>query len=349
MAACRHNDGPVGRIALPITPSHICTDVEAADWVRALAASGELARVAAAAEPAERRLLHRGAYAVCWPVVFQALTRGLENGRGHHRCAAGLEFLQPECLTRFCEDVEACVADLLAQARKPIHNLAGWVRSRIRRATVDGHRRRRGERGAVQRPRMPKWLAAHLANETGAVDDDTYQRWLAELSLNIQTWVGVTATAGAGLWPYGSWAERRVVVTGDATGGEPAVRREVEIVLAAMRRNERWFHLYIERPLGFKQAPVLPAETAADEPARELRHLSLTQPHEVEDALLSELAALAIEAMAGRIVKGEDPRTVVAETVAIVFGAGTDGELLRADGETLDRIVQAVVEIIEER
>jgi hypothetical protein len=329
------------------------SDAAAAEEVRFLARRGELARRVRDAGPEEFSLLHRGGYVICWPVVFQALTRGLENGRGHHRCGTGPEHLRPECLDRFGDDVESVVIDFLTHADKEIHNVEGWIRSRINRATVDMHRRRRGERGAVQRPRMPKWLAANLAAGEGD------QRWLTELALNIQTWVGVTATAGTGLWPYGAWTERRIVVTGDPTGTERDVIREVDVVLDAMRRNARWYRMYIERPLGRKQAPVLPAEASGDDPVRAHSHLSFTQPHEAEDALLSELAAAAIDAIADRIARGEDPRTVVEDIVRTVFGAGTGADemdrvpgagsagALFADKESVNRIVGRVLAILD--
>src|SRR6185369_13070063 len=104
-------------------------------------------------------------------------------------------------------------------ARHPIKNLEGWVASRIRPATVDGHRRRRGLRGAQQRPRVPAWLAAELGGEP----------WLTTLATRILEWVGVTTTAGTELWPLDAWAELRTTVTDDPVRSGPAhVRADVE-------------------------------------------------------------------------------------------------------------------------
>jgi hypothetical protein len=324
----------------------------AADQVRFLASRGELATTAATASPSDYAWLRRGGYEISWPVVFEGLTRGIERGRGHHGCAEGVEHLQPDCLDRFEDDVEAVVTYLLAHANVPIRNVEGWIRSRLVRATIDGHRRRRGERGAVQRPRIPNWLADLLGDD----------RWLTALAIHIQTWVGIPATAGTGLWPYSAWAERRMAVTGDPDGTEHDVASEVERVLAAMRKNPAWYERYIERPLGGKQAPLL--LTDVDGPARDRSHLALTQRHELDDALLAEFAALAIEAMAARIARGEDRRLVVVDIIQTVFGAGTGAEHLDqppragtgedewiharlADPESIKRIVRQVLDILD--
>jgi hypothetical protein len=327
-------------------------DEAAATKVRLLASHGTLADHALMASPAEYSRLHRGGYVICWPVVFQSLTRGIEYGRGHIRCAAGMEHLRPECLDRFEDDVEAVVSDLLKYAKEPIRNLEGWIRSRIGRATIEGHRRRRGERGAVQRPRMPNWLAEQLG----------YDPWLLALAIDIQTWVGVPATAGTALWPYDAWTERRVVVTGDASCTEQDVIKDVETVLAAMRQNRAWYERFIERPLGRKQAPLLPSE-ATDDRARNLPYLPLTHVDDTTNALLSEFAGLAIGAMAVRMARGEDPRTVVVDILRTMFGSGTGAEQMDrppgagsvedesalatlGDPHAVDRIVREVLDIL---
>src|SRR5205823_15053751 len=120
--------------------------------------------------------------------------------------------LADECLDRFEDDVEAVVYDVLTHADRPIRQLEAWVSSRLRAATVNHHRAVRGERGALQRPRLPRWLAAGLGHD----------RWLEELALQILTWVGVPTTAGRQVWPLDAWTQRRAEVTGDWTG-EPAV------------------------------------------------------------------------------------------------------------------------------
>jgi hypothetical protein len=323
----------------------------AAGEVRRLASSGELAHRAATASPADYRLLHRGAYAICWPIVFQRLTRGLEYGRGHSRCAAGLEYLQPDCLDRLHDDTEASVVDLLRNAKISIRNVEGWIARRIGQATVDANRRRRSERGAVQRPRLPQWLAAQLGRNA----------WLSALAVDVQAWVGVPATAGTGLWPYGVWTDRRIAATGDYGGTEHETMEDVETVLAAMRVNRAWYEKYIERPLGRKVAPVLAVQPTAQEGVQDL---PLTLRHESEEAQRSELAATAIDAIAARLDRGEDPRTVVVEIIQAVFGSGTgadgmdqppgegcadDESALRAlaDPATVDRIVNEILTIVD--
>jgi hypothetical protein len=270
----------------------------AEELVRDLAAQGRLAERFAAAAPADEVILNAGGYEIAWPVVFQRVTRPIERRRGHHRCAASVRNLEAECLDRF--------DDLFRHAKTPIHNLEGWIVRRLTAATVDGHRRRRGERGAPQRPRLPRWLI-------GALDHDP---WLIALALEVLTWVGVPMSAGTGVWPLASWTEYRSALTGDYRAGEADVARDLETVLAAMRRCRTWYEKFVERPLGRKQAPLL----STGDLGPEQPHLALTPRHEAEDARLTELAALAVEAIAQRVNAGEDPRVVVETVLGIVFG-----------------------------
>jgi hypothetical protein len=296
----------------------------------------------------ERALLWRGAYEIVWPIVFDGLTRRIERQRGHRRCALGIEYLEPECLDRFQDDVEAVVDDLLRYGTVPIRNLEGWVRSRLVRATVDGNRRRRGERGALQRPRLPQWLERRLGEDP----------WLRVLALDILVWVGIPVAAGSGLWPCGAWADRRAAITGDIGTTEKDVERDVEEVLAIMRTNVRWYEQYIERPLGRKEIPLAPS---GPEGLQEGAYLALTEREEADDALLRELAALAIDAMAVRFARGEDRRLVVVDVIQTVFGRDAppmdrapdmtptvDQELgaLLSDHRAIDRLVHRICEIL---
>lgn len=303
-----------------------------AAYVRWLADRGLLAEQARTCAEADYAWLRRGAYEIVWPVVFEALTYAIEHRRGHPNCARGLAHLEPECLDRYQDDVEATVDYLLRHATMPIQNLEGWIRSRLVKATVDGHRRRRGERGAHQRPRLSQWL-------TRLIGDDP---WLRALAIDIMTWVGVPSTAGASLWPYSAWVQRRIEITGDQRSTESDVARDVETVLAAMRQNTTWYERYIERPLGRKQAPLLATDQSN---LGEPRHLALTAEHEAKDAWLSELADLAIEVMARRIGHGEDPRSVIVEVIETVF-AEEATPLRLADRAAVDRLVREVCSIL---
>lgn len=315
---------------------------QAAAHVRFLASHGELAERASTSSPSDYAWLCRGAYEIVWPVVYDGITRAVERRRGHAPCASGVEHLEPECLDRFHDDVEAVIDDLLRHATVPIRNLEGWVRSRLVRATVDGNRRRRGERGALQRPRLPQWLERLLGDDP----------WLRALAVDILTWVGVPATAGTGVWPYSAWADRRAALTGDARSTEHDVARDVETVLAAMRHNAPWYERFVERPLGRKQAPALSVD---GEPT----YLALTEPHEAQDAWQRELAAVAIDVMSVRFARGEDRRSVVVDVITTVFGTITppDGpatddsdvrlDALLADQEAIDQIVRVVCEILD--
>lgn len=327
----------------------------AVDILRELARRGELAAVAAAASPPQRAVLTGAAYELVWPVVFGRLTRRLELNRGHLGCAVSVQRLADDCLDRFHDDVEAVVADLLTRATKPITKLEAWITSRLNAATVNGYRRRRGQRGALQRPRIPRWLAAALCHDG----------WLLELATEILEWAGVAATAGTGVWPLDSWAQRRALATGDWLGSDQvAVSRDVETVLVAMRQKPSWYAIYVEAPLGRKQAPVASLPAGADgtgEPAA----LSLTDDHETEDAWLRELAAAAVVEIDSRLARGEEPAATVVAVLDAVFAAGAtrpDLEhpphtclgyeervpVLLADPAVRGRVVETVLGILRE-
>jgi len=319
-----------------------------AERLRRLAAEGTLAEEAARGW--DRLELSGAAYEVVWPIVFSRMTRRFEQMRGHAACAAGVGNLADECLDRFHDDVEAVVEDLLAHARRPIQNLEAWVAARLGAATVDAHRRRRGQRGALQRPRLPGWLADELGRDP----------WLTTLATNILVWVGVADTAGTEVWPLDSWAQERARCVGDWTGSDPAVvTREVGQVLRAMRTRPDWYESFVERPLGTKQAPVA---AVYGEPAAPL---VLGEPDGDVDTELVRLAGHAVRLIDRCVGQGEDAKATVAEVIRHVFGGLFAGGLDRAphaapdplggvtgalaDRGRLDGIVTTVLSIIAER
>jgi hypothetical protein len=322
--------------------------------VRDAARRGELARWAAGASENERRKLTGAVYEIAWPLVFTGLTRRLEMQRGHRRCAASLHGLTDECFDRFQDDLEAVVVDVLQRATIPVDSLDAWIRSRLNAATVDAHRRRRGERGALQRPRLPGWLRTALGDD----------RWLTMLAVEMLVWVGVPASAGTGLWPLDSWAQRRAVLTQDWRGSDAStVAREVEEVQRAMRRRPGWYESYVEGPLGRKNPPVVPAPRPDPDRTAELAPLPLVERHEVDDARLRALAAIAVEAIEAGIAQGGAPTTVVEDVLKVTFGSDTGAQELdlmpsapttddeRAaalvnDPVVVDRVVSAVLSII---
>ncbi|MEV6491390.1 hypothetical protein AB0M20_22670 [Actinoplanes sp. NPDC051633] len=325
---------------------------DGAGRLRELARAGKLAQVAAGAGGTERMWLTGAAYEVAWPIVFARLTRRLEYARGHAACAVSIERLAPDCLDRFHEDVEAVVHDVLTHARRQILDLEAWVASRLQAATVDGHRRMRGRRGALQRPRLPMWIADGLHRDP----------WLTTLATEILVWVGIGATAGEDVWPLESWAYQRGAKTGDWVTSEPAVvASEVEAVLAVMRTRPAWYASYVEQPLGTKQTPVatLPVGDAAGETATPL---AATGPYEEIDTELLRLAADAVCAIDARISRGEQAEQTVVDVIRAVFGGTFRPALDRAphavadpvggltgaltDPTTLDRIVTTVLSII---
>jgi hypothetical protein len=292
---------------------------DAAGFVRRLAGRGTLKEFVRSASDDERRRLWSGACEIAWPLVFARVTRRAELRRNHYLCASGVHRLEPECLDRFHDDVEAVLDDLFTHADVPIQNLEGWLTARLRRATVDAHRRRRGRRGAPQRPRVPEWVVIALNADP----------WLVALAKAILEWVGVQATAGLEVWPLTAWAASRATATGDYSAAEPVVAAEVATVLAAMRRRPAWYDRYVEQPLGRKQAPVwlaLGAGVTADpEP------LVAVEPHELEEALLWEQAAAAMDALRERRRRGGLTAVDVIDVLSAVFGT-----TLAADG--LDRV-----------
>ncbi|WP_410645442.1 hypothetical protein [Amycolatopsis sp. lyj-346] len=305
--------------------------------VRRLARDGLLAGSAAAARPCALARLRGGVYTVAWPLVFTRITKPLEHRRRHADCARGLPWLRPDCLDRFHDDVEAVVDHALRRATSPIENLEGWLATRLTPATVDAHRRRRGEIGALQRPRLPSWLA-------GALDGDP---WLCDLAVQILVWAGVPATAGAELWPLDGWAARRTEVTGEPPATRDTLDREVGRVLTAMRTRPAWHAEHVERPLGHKQAPVAPMPP-------ELPALELVAGHELADARLAGLAEQALRAIETRLDRGEVPTAAVTTVVRKVFGEQApegpahDDWLARAlaDPGRLEAIVATVLAIL---
>jgi hypothetical protein len=306
---------------------------DAAEFVRKLARDGTLARYARAVGEQERRWLRAGACEIAFPIVFGKVTRRMEHNRGHFLCATAVERLEPDCLDRFHNDVESVLDHLFDRAEVPIVNLEGWLTMCLQRATVDGHRRRRGERGALQRARPPIWLRRALGNDP----------WLVALAEAMIDWVGIEATAGAGTWPLTSWAERRAAATGDHCGGEGAADRDVAVVLAAMQLRPRWYQRNIEVPLGRKQAPVYAARRTETGAFVEPEPLLLTERHERDDAVLRELAATALDTIRDRVRRGERTEAVVAEVLGAVFGAAPAGrEMDRSPGAGMGNAERAV-------
>jgi hypothetical protein len=318
--------------------------------VRRLAAAAQLGRAMSTADEATRRRLRTAIYAIVHPIVFAAVTRKVEIHRGHRSCLRGLRHLTAGCLDAFQDDVDALIDYLLA-ARTPITDLDAWLAYWAPRAAVDGHRRRRGERGALQRPRMTKALAAGLGHD----------RWRLELAIQILTWVGIPANAGDSVWPLDEWSHRRAAVTGDYACSTPrVVEAEVSAVLEIMRRRPDWYETHVERPLGQKDAPVAPPP---GDNATDPRPLRASEPDELDDAYAGGLAWIALEAIDARLSSGRTPEDAVLPVLSALFvdgcgteiidrapgaGPGDDEQLaaLLADGLAARTLVGRVLEIL---
>ncbi|MFF5082400.1 hypothetical protein ACFY36_35585 [Actinoplanes sp. NPDC000266] len=312
------------------------THTNGVDEVRDLASRGLLAATIASMSGPDRLRLTGATYAIAWPVVYRRLTQKIELGRGHAGCASSVSRLAADCLDRFENDVEAVVEDVTRRASTPIENLEGWIASRLVPATVDGHRRRRGANGALQRPRVPAWLATELGGDA----------WLIDLATQILIWVGTPATAGHDLWPVDSWIVRRCERHGGwSSYGESDVRADIRAVLGAMNKRPQWYEQYVEVPLGHKQPPVVSAAQleGRGEPA--------TDAADEHERLLTALAHGAVRLIRARLARGEPARVVVVEVLTTVFGADPDEpagvvERVLGDAERLDRIVSTVLEIL---
>jgi hypothetical protein len=313
---------------------HAVTLDERVEEVRVLAREGRLATTFAEAPVERRRQLSGATMAVAGPVVFTKLTRLLEINRGHAACAIAMNRLADTCLDHFYDDLEAVTDDVLRNATRPVHNLEAWMAGRLRAATIDAHRRRRGARGALQRPRLPAWLDKGLEHDP----------WLGQLAVEILTWVGVSAAAGSGLWPVDGWSERRAAFLGTRTGDHlRAVERDIEKVLSVMRTRPDWYENYVERPLGAKTPPVA---TAAGDGAAGPPPLVLVEPDELLDARLTALAAVALQTIQRQLRSGMDLGAAVVDVLARVFGpwdpAYEVGDLPHA-ATTVDERVTALI------
>lgn len=323
--------------------------------VRELAEQGVLAAYYEEASEQERRRLRIDAYQLLHMIVFLQLTRRVEKHRGHRECAASITGLRPDCLDRFHDDMDAVLDDLFRNARVPIWNLEGWVSRRLGKATVDGYRRRRGARGALQRPRIPRWLAQQLHDD---------QR-LMTLAIAMLEWVGQEATAGLYDWPVEVWSESRIAECGDYDSARRSVEQDIATVIAAMMTHPDWCADYVDRPMGQKRFPLAKSyRDTSDEPAPDPGR-PLMDALAADDARRTELATLAIEAIRARVDRGEDAPAAVLGVISTIFGSGTGSESIDrlpgedsgddvqvafrlADRETVDRLVAVVLKILEE-
>jgi hypothetical protein len=296
------------------------------DLVRQLASRGELADHAATARGDARRQLRASVFEIAQPVLFRNLTRKLELKRGHYRCAIAFHHLDDQCLDRFHDDMEAVIDDVFRNARIPIISLEGWIRGRLSHATVDGYRRRRSERGALQRPRVPRWLAAELDGNPV----------LVALAVAILDFVGSDAPVGPGIWPVEKWADARVAHGADAATVHQVVTRETDVVLSAMRVRPRWYADYVERPLGHKRPLSVPLQHLAAKNDAELL-IDAAFRQEEPDPLVAR-AAVAVAVIDHRIAGGEAPEAVVVDVVSSVF----DHEPWSTEPAAVERIVAAV-------
>lgn len=336
------NAGPSSR-PIPRQRDGQATDQER---LRRHAGRGELGRL----PEAERAALRPAAFALAHHIVYDVVTRRVARSRGHGCCALDLRHLGECCLDGFHNDLEAVVEVLLSSTQR-ITDLERWLAGRATNAAVDGYRRRRGENGALQRPRMTKWLERGLGADP----------WLSRLALKILGWVGTPAGVGATFWPLDAWAGERAAFTGDHRASTPArVLDEVNQVLAVMRRRPEWFRDHVRNPLDKKVTPVAGAPgERRDEP----RPLLPVEPGETDEDWATDLAAVAVEAIRAGLGRGEDTTSTVVTVLTKLFVSGTGAEeigrapgagsaaaerlsALLGDPATLSVLVQRVLRIV---
>jgi hypothetical protein len=308
--------------------------------LRGLAVQGRLAEEFGTGSFERQADLRRAALSLAYPLVFDRHTRRLEWSKRHVRCSLSVEHLDDACLDGFHDDVGSVVDYLFGYAKRPIDNLEGWLVSRMGAATVDGYRRRRGQIGALQRPRVPQWLVTALARDP----------WLVHLAKLILEWVGVRSTACIDLWPTEQWAELRTLTRpADGPSTPATIEREITTVLAAMRDGRpQWYTEHVERPLGAKQAPLLRGSGGGDRLPGPRAGLDGGPDDDVPaevDRLMIDLADLAIQRLASRISVGEAPEIVVPEILDTVFPSWADGRALDRP-QMLRQIIDVVVEIV---
>ena len=286
-------------------------------------------------------------YRIVSDLVYERVTRPIERRRGHWSCLASVYHLEPECHDRHQDDVLAVRAFAVRHSDRPIANLPGWLASRLKPICVDAHRARRGDRGALQRPRLPRWLIEELGSD----------EWLCWLAMGVLTWVGVLAAVPGGLWPLEAWAQYRTQTTGFPCS-EWAVARDVERVCAAIRARPDYYERYVELPLGRKSAPVVTPRCAERGAELELRPLALAASGQSAEVWLHEAAVRV------RVAADEELRSACISVLSEVFESGTGGEemdcvpgaapdvtaaleLRLAGPATVDRIVDALFGLLE--
>jgi hypothetical protein len=243
----------------------------------------------------------------------------------------------PVCVDRTNENAIALL-ERFFRARQEIQVLEAWATAALLNAIVDHYRRQRGERGALQRARVPKWLATAFGHDPKRV-------LLAELIID---WVGVPTTGGlSSLWPYGEWADRCAPLAGGRHAyGERDVRRDVEHVLAVMRRQRpAWFAAHILEPLTYQEVPVVhePGGTEYEQFRRAREASSAKDEQYLDDSATNLIAALQAEARRG----GGLSAAVVRHLIAAEFGrrpAGSDvGRLPGDEPADLDDAVHSAL------
>jgi hypothetical protein len=286
------------------------------DRLRDHARRGELGKIS----EAERAALRPAAFELAHRIVYDVVTRRVARGRGHGSCALDLRHVGECCLDGFHNDLEA-VVELLLTSTQRITDLERWLAGRAPNAAIDGYRHRRGEIGALQRPRMTIWLEQGLGGDP----------WLCRLAVQILAWVGTPGGAGATLWPLDAWAVERATFTGDHRASTPVkVLDEVEQVLAVMRRRSAWFRDHVQNPLEKKVAPV--GGSPGERPG-EPRPLVPVDSGEAGEDWATDLAAVAVAAIQGGLNCGDDPTTTVVTVLSKLFVSGTGAEEIgRAPG-----------------
>ena len=114
-------------------------------------------------------------------------------------------------------------------------------------------------------------------------------------------------------------------------------------MLAVLRQRETWFARHVDMPLGHKTAPI---GGSPGEHAGEPKPLLPAEPGEILESRITDLAALAVEAIRVRVQRGEEAVTAVRTVLAALFLTGSGAEeidQLPGTGEGRDERLSAIL------
>lgn len=241
-----------------------------------------------------------------------------------------LRRLPPETADRVTNDAQALLEKFVTM-KDPIKvSLEAWATGARPNAVSDKNRRDRGERGALQKARVPEGLKRALGHDP----------LLVEIARRIIDFAGTPRAVGGSGWPTGTWSSDLAPLAG-AAGEYPerACERDVERVLHLMAAwNQTWLDQRILGPLSRQALPVAFRDDAAetDRPGS-----ADERDADQRDRLLLDAAADLLDALADRLAVGDGVPAEVAREVLEEFEK-------RSGVRISDRAVDEILAILAE-